>query len=88
VGLKNRWPNLEVTIAVGGWTFSMEDPTKTLFTQMISTRANRAKFITSVQNFLSRYNLDGIDIDMEYPAAMERQGPAQGNDTSTLQGVY
>ncbi|KAJ2924337.1 hypothetical protein H1R20_g12762, partial [Candolleomyces eurysporus] len=86
VDLKNRWPNIEVTIAVGGWAFSMEDPTKTLFTQMISTRANRAKFITSVQSFLSKYSLDGIDIDMEYPAAMERQGPAE--DTPNLTAFF
>ncbi|RXW14220.1 hypothetical protein EST38_g11635 [Candolleomyces aberdarensis] len=84
--LKNKWPNLEVTIAVGGWAFSMDDPTKTLFTQMISTRANRAKFITSVQNFLSKYNLDGIDIDMEYPAAIERQGPT--SDTPNLTAFF
>lgn len=78
VALKDRWPSLQVTIAVGGWAFSMEDPTKTIFTQMISTQARRATFITSVKSFITKYSLDGVDIDLEYPAAMERAAPAAG----------
>jgi chitinase len=45
---------------------------------MISTKANRAAFIDSAKKFLDEYRLDGIDIDMEYPAAMEREAPASG----------
>ena len=78
VALKNRWRSLQVTIAVGGWAFSMDDPTKTIFTQMISTSANRAAFINSVKDVMSTYRLDGIDIDLEYPAASERAAPAEG----------
>lgn len=30
---------------------------------MISSQANRSKFISSVQEFMKKYGLDGIDID-------------------------
>ncbi|RXW23565.1 hypothetical protein EST38_g2319 [Candolleomyces aberdarensis] len=86
VGLKSRWPSLEVTIAVGGWAFSNDDPTQHLFTRMISTKANRGTFIDSVKKFLDEYKLDGIDIDMEYPAAMEREAPV--SDTPNLTAFF
>ncbi|TEB21663.1 glycoside hydrolase [Coprinellus micaceus] len=82
VALKDRWRPLQVTIAVGGWAFSMDDPTKTVFTQMISTSASRTTFINSVKDFMSTYRLDGVDIDLEYPAASERAAPAE--DTPNL----
>ncbi|TFL04430.1 glycoside hydrolase [Pterulicium gracile] len=53
---------------------------------MISTQANRSKFINSCKSFISKYSLDGIDIDMEYPAAMERGGPA--TDTPSLTAFF
>ncbi|TFK98536.1 glycoside hydrolase [Pterulicium gracile] len=53
---------------------------------MISTQANRSKFINSCKTFMAKYGLDGIDIDMEYPAAMERNGPA--TDTVALTAFF
>ncbi|TFL04378.1 glycoside hydrolase [Pterulicium gracile] len=53
---------------------------------MISTQANRSKFIASCNAFIAKYGLDGIDIDMEYPAAMERSGPA--TDTPSLTAFF
>jgi chitinase len=79
VALKSRWPNLKVTVAVGGWTYSTDDPFSTTFSKMLSTQANRATFIASVQDHIRDYGLDGIDIDFEYPAAMERGGPEEGS---------
>ncbi|TFK97452.1 glycoside hydrolase superfamily [Pterulicium gracile] len=64
----------------------MDDPTKDLFFVTISTQANRSKFINSCESFVARYGLDGIDIDMEYPAAMERGGPA--TDTPRLTAFF
>ncbi|KAF9458161.1 glycoside hydrolase superfamily [Collybia nuda] len=73
---KGEVTGLKVLIALGGWAFSEEDPTKDLFTVMIASSANRATFISSVESFLKKYNLDGIDIDFEYPGASERSAPA------------
>ena len=54
-------PNLTVLISVGGWLWSGR------FSDMALTPASRATFIDSVATFLSRYDLDGLDIDWEFP---------------------
>ncbi len=54
-------PNLTVLISVGGWLWSGR------FSDMALTPASRATFIDSVAAFLSRYDLDGLDIDWEFP---------------------
>lgn len=59
-----RKGSAKILIAVGGWAFSQEGPQKAIFSTMISTSANRATFISSVRDFISKYKLDGVDIDM------------------------
>ncbi|KAG8716097.1 hypothetical protein FRC09_016055 [Ceratobasidium sp. 395] len=81
-----RKGSAKIMIAVGGWAFSQEGSNKTVFTTMIGTSANRATFITSVKSFISTYKLDGIDIDMEYPASIERGGPP--SDTPNLTAFF
>ena len=62
VGLKKENPDLTVLVSVGGWLWSAR------FSDAALTPASRAKFIDSVADFITRYNLDGLDIDWEYPA--------------------
>ena len=62
VGLKKENPDLTVLVSVGGWLWSGR------FSDAVLTPASRAKFIDSVADFVTRYNLDGLDIDWEYPA--------------------
>ncbi len=62
VGLKKENPDLTVLVSVGGWLWSGR------FSDAALTPASRAKFIDSVASFITRYNLDGLDIDWEYPA--------------------
>lgn len=50
-----------VSVAVSGWKLS-EGSTKDGFSVMISSSANRAKFISSVKAFISSYKIDGIEI--------------------------
>jgi len=54
-------PGLRVMIACGGWGADG-------FSDMASTPENREQFIQSTIDFIQRYDLDGVDIDWEYPA--------------------
>ncbi|KAJ3378012.1 hypothetical protein HDU84_008026 [Entophlyctis sp. JEL0112] len=75
-------PNTKILVSVGGWDFSEDTSTRALFSEVIATDASRMLFANSVIQFLNQNNLDGIDIDFEYPAAIERGGPP--SDTANL----
>ncbi len=60
-GLKRDNPALTVVVSVGGWTWSGN------FSDMALTRRSRGRFIDSAVRFVEKYNLDGVDIDWEYP---------------------
>lgn len=62
VALKHENPSLQVLVSVGGWLGSGN------FSDMALTRESRSQFIESVVAFIDRYQLDGLDIDWEYPA--------------------
>ncbi|HEX4650470.1 MAG TPA: glycoside hydrolase family 18 protein [Granulicella sp.] len=59
--LRDQHPALAILISVGGWTWSGA------FSDMALTHTRRAVFIESVADLLTRYSLDGLDIDWEYP---------------------
>jgi chitinase len=65
--LKHQNSELTVLISVGGWLWS------TNFSDISLTRQSREVFIQSVMDFLTQYDLDGLDIDWEYPG-MEGSG--------------
>jgi len=59
--LKKINPDLKVLVAVGGWTWSGN------FSDAALTERSRRKFAVSAAAFVETYDLDGIDIDWEYP---------------------
>jgi chitinase len=59
--LKNINPNLKILISIGGWTWSKN------FSDAVLSDTSRQNFATSAVDIVSKYNLDGIDIDWEYP---------------------
>ncbi len=61
VALKRKNPALTVLVSVGGWLWSGR------FSDMAVSRQSRAIFIESAVQFVDRYQLDGLDIDWEYP---------------------
>ena len=65
---------LQTWVAVGGWAFNDPGPTERAFSKMVSTAANRAKFISSLLRFIELYGFQGVDIDWEYPSAAKRGG--------------
>jgi chitinase len=59
--LKASKPDLKVLVSVGGWTWSGG------FSDAALTEESRAKFARSCAAFVKEYQLDGIDLDWEYP---------------------
>ena len=76
--LKEQYPHLTVSIAVGGWTLSDH------FSSVTSTQAGRDTFSDSIVEFLTTYQVfDGIDFDWEYPGG----GGEAGNSVSPDDGA-
>jgi chitinase len=61
VALKQQNPALTVLVSVGGWLWSGR------FSDMALTPSSRAIFIASVTEYIQRHQLDGLDVDWEYP---------------------
>lgn len=61
IALKRDNPPLTVLVSVGGWLGSGN------FSDMALTRESRGVFIQSVLEFVEKYQLDGLDVDWEYP---------------------
>ncbi len=59
--MRSANPRLTVLVSVGGWLWS------TNFSDMVLTAESRRVFEESVMEFLTHYDLDGLDIDWEYP---------------------
>ncbi|MEQ8688183.1 MAG: glycoside hydrolase family 18 protein [Imperialibacter sp.] len=59
--LKKDNPALKIVISIGGWSWSEN------FSDAVLTASSREKFAKSGTKIVADYNLDGIDIDWEYP---------------------
>ncbi|WDZ83638.1 glycosyl hydrolase family 18 protein [Micromonospora cathayae] len=55
--------NVKVSIAIGGWN----DGDDSAFEALAANSGTRSAFVTNVVNFVNQYNLDGVDMDWEYP---------------------
>ncbi|KYK60893.1 glycosyl hydrolase, family 18 [Drechmeria coniospora] len=55
-------------ISFGGWDFSTKPGTFRILREAVKG-PNRATFVRNIVSFLKEHNLDGVDIDWEYPGA-------------------
>jgi chitinase len=63
--VKKKFPHLKVNVSVGGYTGSWN------FSDLAADPAKRAVFTQNVIKWLKDYDLDGVDIDWEYPVGPE-----------------
>ncbi|MCX6217040.1 glycoside hydrolase family 18 protein [Spirosoma sp.] len=59
--LKRRNPDLKILISLGGWAWSEN------FSDAVVSDTGRVAFAASAVDIVREYQLDGIDIDWEYP---------------------
>jgi chitinase len=73
-GLKRENPLLTVLVSVGGWLGSNN------FSDVALTAQSRAVFVQSVMDFLKLHDLDGLDVDWEYPGMAGSGHPFRSED--------
>jgi chitinase len=59
--VRDENPHLKLMVAAGGWGWSGN------FSDMALTAESRSRFIESTVAYLQKHDLDGIDLDWEYP---------------------
>jgi chitinase len=71
---KMKYPAVKVLISVGGWTLSK------YFSPVAADPAKRQRFAETAIQIIRKYNLDGIDIDWEYPGGGGKEGNYESPD--------
>ncbi len=59
--LKKQKPDIKILISLGGWSWSKN------FSDAVLTDSSTRNFANSCIAIMAKYNLDGVDIDWEYP---------------------
>lgn len=62
VKLKDKFPHLKVMIGIGGWNQKSFN-----YSSMVLNKENRTTFIQSVLQLLKTHDLDGLDINWQFP---------------------
>ncbi|KAJ2921654.1 hypothetical protein H1R20_g15441, partial [Candolleomyces eurysporus] len=68
----------KIVLSVGGWGGCY------WFSQACSTASNRTKFVKALIDAVKTYDLDGIDLDWEYPNSPGAGNPYSPNDSANL----
>lgn len=69
---------VKILISVGGWTLSDNFPS------IAASPTKRATFASSCKSLIQTYDLDGIDIDWEYPGYTPNSGTTADKQNYTL----
>lgn len=65
--------DIKILLSVGGWSAGG-------FSEMASTEVGRKRFSESCVEVINKYNLDGVDLDWEYPCYSEAEIGSSKND--------
>lgn len=74
VQLKLKSPELKILISIGGWRSGG-------FSEMAKPESNRNKFAEDCLRVVNEFNLDGVDIDWEYPTSNAAEISSSADDT-------
>ncbi|VTP90631.1 glycoside hydrolase family 18 protein [Sphingobacterium daejeonense] len=77
VKLRKNHPDLKILLSIGGWTSGR-------FSEMAADETNRLGFAKDCQKIVKEFDLDGIDIDWEYPTSNEAGISASPEDTDNF----
>jgi chitinase len=72
--VRAKHPHLKLLVSVGGWTWSKG------FSDMALTAEGRRRFVESAVEFVRRHELDGFDVDWEYPGLPGDDNPHRPED--------
>jgi chitinase len=81
--MRSRNPNLKIIAAIGGWSDAM----MYVWSDMAANSDSRTNFANNIFNFLQRFNLNGIDIDWEYPNREQDRSGDKENFIALLQTI-
>jgi chitinase len=79
--LRRAHPELRVLVSVGGWTWSGG------FSDAVLTADSRRRFVESAVRFVVRHDLDGFDVDWEYPGLPGLGNPHRPEDRQNFTAV-
>ncbi|WP_156306106.1 glycoside hydrolase family 18 protein [Sphingobacterium endophyticum] len=77
VKLRKINPDLKILLSIGGWTSGR-------FSEMAADEKYRMSFAKDCQRIVKEFNLDGIDIDWEYPTSNEAGISSSADDTDNF----
>ena len=77
VALKKQNPKLKVLLSIGGWGAGN-------FSEMAADGKHRKTFARNCLNAVTKYGLDGIDIDWEYPTSSSAGISSSPEDTKNF----
>lgn len=78
-----RITNVNRILSFGGWAFSTDAATYNIFREGV-TEANRQTMATTIANFINDNDLDGVDIDWEYPGVSEEKEGRERTETNCI----
>jgi len=77
-GLRATSPRLRILVSVGGWAWSKG------FSDAALTPESRRRFCESAIEYLRRHDLDGLDVDWEYPGLPGDGNPHRPEDRASF----